>query len=155
MDTIPLLPDFLDLLRFLNEEKVEYLVVGGMAVNYYGYHRSTGDLDVWVNESIDNQDRLAVALRRFGFSPQTVARRPILEKSKFLRIGNQPVCVEIHADISGVSFADCLSRAETCNVQGVNVPFIGLADLRANKQAAGRTKDLADLEALAKSADRH
>src|SRR4051812_11547591 len=46
MDTIPLLPDFLDLLKFLNEEKVKYLVIGGMAVNYYGYHRSTGDLDI-------------------------------------------------------------------------------------------------------------
>jgi hypothetical protein len=46
MATIPLLPDFLDLLRFLNGEQVEYLMIGGMAVNYYGYHRSTGDLDI-------------------------------------------------------------------------------------------------------------
>jgi predicted nucleotidyltransferase len=115
--------------------------------------RSTGDLDVWVNESIDNQDRLAIALRNFGFSPQTVTRGPIPEKTKFLRIGNQPVRVEIHADISGVNFADCILRAETCDVQGIAVRFISLADLRANKEAAGRAKDIADLEALPKSSD--
>jgi hypothetical protein len=68
MDTIPLLPDFLAFLRCLSEEKVEYLVVGGMAVNFYGYHRSTGDLDIWVDVSPTNQDRLAAALKKFGFS---------------------------------------------------------------------------------------
>jgi len=86
MDTIPLLPDFLDLLRFLNEERVEYLVIGGMAVNYYGYHRSTGDLDLWVAITPENQNRLAAALEKFGFSAQSVARRPLLEETKFIRI---------------------------------------------------------------------
>jgi hypothetical protein len=79
MDMIPLLPDFHDLLKFLTEEKVEYLVVGGMAVNYHGYHRSTGDLDLWVAISPENQDRLARALKRFGFSEQAVSHRPLLE----------------------------------------------------------------------------
>jgi predicted nucleotidyltransferase len=148
MDTIPLLPDFLALLRFLSAENVEYLLVGGMAVNFYGYHRSTGDLDLWVAVTPENQDRLAAALRRFGFSEQTVARRPLLEKPKFLRIGQQPVRVEIHSEISGVEFDACFARAVRCNIGGVEVPFISLADLRKNKRAAGRAKDLADLEAL-------
>ena len=66
MDTIPLLPDFRDLLKFLNAEGVEYLVVGGMAVNFYGYHRATGAMDVWVAVSSETEDGLAEALRRFG-----------------------------------------------------------------------------------------
>jgi predicted nucleotidyltransferase len=148
MDTIPLLPDFQDLLKFLTEEKVEYLVVGGMAVNYHGYHRSTGDLDIWVAVSPQNQESLARALKRFGFSDQAVSRRPILEKPKFLRIGQPPLRVEIHSEISGCSFEDCLTRAEHCVISGLDVPFISLADLRKNKLAAGRTKDLADLEEL-------
>ena len=148
MDTIPLLPDFLDLLKFLNEEKVEYLVIGGMAVNYYGYHRSTGDLDLWVDVAPENQDRLAAALNRFGFSSQALARRPLLQKPKFLRIGQPPVRVEFHSEIAGVKFDDCLNRAEICPVQGIDVPLIGLQDLRKNKVAAGRAKDRADLEAL-------
>jgi|SRR3954453_22691803 predicted nucleotidyltransferase len=155
MDTIPLLPDFLDLLRFLNEEKVEYLVVGGMAVNYYGYHRSTGDLDIWISVSAKNQDRLANALAKFGFSAESLARRPLLSKPKFIRIGEQPVRVEIHSEIAGVQFEECVGRAERCGVHGIDVPMISLGDLRTNKAAAGRAKDLADLEALppATSAD--
>lgn len=148
MDTIPLLPDFLALLRFLSEEKVEYLLVGGMAVNYYGYHRSTGDMDLWVAITSENQDRLAAALQRFGFSPETVARRPLLEGKKFIRIGQQPVRVEIHSEISGVDFDECFARSESCSIQGVELRIISLSDLRINKRAAGRIKDLADLDAL-------
>ena len=148
MGTIPLLPDFLELLRFLNEERVEYLVVEGMAVNFYGYHRATGDLDLWVALSDENQDRLAAALQKFGFSAHSVARRPLLRKPKFIRIGQQPIRIEIHSEVSGVEFEQCFSRAELCRVQGVDVPFISLDDLRQNKRAAGRAKDFADLQAL-------
>jgi predicted nucleotidyltransferase len=148
MVTIPLLPDFLDLLRYLNEEKVEYLIVGGMAVNYYGYHRSTGDLDIWVAVSATNQDRLANALQRFGFSARSVSHRPLLEKPNFIRIGQEPIRVEIHSDISGVQFDECAARAEVCSIEGIDVRFISLKDLRTNKAASGRTKDRADLEAL-------
>ena len=148
MDTIPLLPDFLDLLKFFNAERVKYLVIGGMAVNYHGYHRSTGDLDVWVAISPENQDRLATALTKFGFSAKSVAHRPLLEEKKFIRIGEQPVRVEIHGGISGVEFDSCFARAEICTIQGTEVPFISLRDLHTNKRAAARTKDQADLEAL-------
>jgi hypothetical protein len=148
MDTIPLLPDFLDLLRFLNEEKVNYLVIGGMAVNFHGYHRATGDLDLWVAIDEVNQDRLAAALQKFGFSARAVTRRPLLRKPKFIRIGQPPIRVEIHSEIAGVDFQACVLNAENCQIQGVVVPFISLRDLRQNKLAAGRTKDLADLEAL-------
>ena len=119
-----------------------------MAVNYYGYHRSTGDLDVWVAITPENQNRLAAALERFGFSAQSVAHRPLLEETKFIRIGEQPVRVEIHGGISGVRFDECFARAKTCAIRGIDVPFISLPDLRRNKLAAGRAKDRADLESL-------
>ncbi len=132
----------------MNEEMVEYLVIGGMAVNYYGYHRSTGDLGLWVAVTAENENRLASALKRFGFSDQTLSRRPLLARPKFIRIGQPPVQVEIHTEIAGVDFPTCFARSEICSIQEIQVRFIGLADLRRNKQAAGRTKDLADLEAL-------
>lgn len=150
MDTIPLLPDFRELLKFLSDQKVEYLVVGGMAVNYYGHHRATGDLDLWVAVTPDNQDRLAAALKRFGFSEQAVSKRPLLCKPKFIRIGNPPLRVEIHSELSGVSFDECFARSEVAVIEGVNVRFISLDDLVQNKRAAGRTKDLADIEVLSR-----
>jgi hypothetical protein len=119
-----------------------------MAVNYYGYHRSTGDMELWVAITPENQDRLAAALKKFGFAAETVARRPLLDKRKFIRIGQQPVRVEIHSEISGVDFSQCFSRSEVCSIQGIEVRIISLSDLRKNKRAAGRIKDLADLESL-------
>ena len=153
MDTIPLLPDFHDLLRFFNEENVKYLVIGGMAVNFYGYHRSTGDLDLWVAVTAENEDRVAAALKKFGFAEQTVATRPLLERPKFIRIGQPPLRVEIHTAIDGVEFEDCFHRAVVCRVENLDIPFIGLDDLKANKLASGRMKDLADVEALPPSED--
>jgi len=150
MDTIPLLPDFRDLLRFLNTESVRYLVVGGMAVNRYGYHRSTGDLDIWVAVSEENEDRIARALRRFGFSESTMAQRRLLERGKFIRIGEKPVRVEILTVVSGVEFDECYDRREVTRIDDLDISFISLADLRANKRAASRAKDLADLECLPK-----
>jgi hypothetical protein len=76
------------------------------------------------------------------------ARRPLLQKPKFIRIGQPPLRVEIHSEIAGVEFDECYRRSEVCSVTGVDVRFICLNDLRVNKAAAGRTKDLADLEAL-------
>jgi hypothetical protein len=98
--------------------------------------------------SSQNQDRLARALQRFGFSEHAVSLRPLLEKPKFLRIGHPPLRVEIHSAISGCEFEECLVRSEHCLINGLDVRFISLSDLRRNKLAAGRTKDLADLEEL-------
>jgi predicted nucleotidyltransferase len=72
----------------------------------------------------------------------------LLEASKFIRIGQQPVRVEIHGEISGVAFSECYARAEKCSIGGIDVPMIALSDLRRNKLAAGRLKDRADVEAL-------
>jgi hypothetical protein len=87
-------------------------------------------------------------LQKFGFSAQSLVRRPLLQKPKFIRIGHQPIRVEIHSEISGVEFEECFLRAETCVIQGIDIRFISLADLKRNKLAAGRIKDLADVEAL-------
>ena len=148
MDTIPLLPDFSDFLRFLNDEGVEYLLIGGMAVNYYGYHRSTADLDVWVAVNPENEDRLARALRKFGFSEATVAQRPLLEPGKFIRMGIEPVRIEIFTEVSGVDFEECYPRRESVILGDVRIDVIHLDDLKKSKRATGRHKDLADLEEL-------
>lgn len=151
MDTIPLLPDFRDLLRFFRDEGVRYLVVGGVAVNRYGYHRSTGDLDLWVAVNEENEDCIARALRRFGFSEAAVTRRPLLEMGKFIRIGEKPLRVEILTVASGVEFDECFERRDVTRIDDLDINFISLIDLRTNKRAANRAKDRADLEALPES----
>ena len=117
-------------------------------MNRYGYHRSTGDLDVWVAVDEGNERRIAKALRRFGFSESAVSRRPLLEMGKFIRIGEKPLRVEILTVASGVEFDECYQRREVTRIGDLEINFISLADLRSNKQAANRAKDQADLENL-------
>ncbi len=132
----------------LNSHGVEYLLIGGYAVGYYGYPRPTGDLDVWVATTPANASRLEAALRDFGFPVSHLADDFAKEPERVLRMGMPPVRLEILTNISGVKFDECYARRVTDTFEGVAVNLISVADLRANKQAAKRKKDLADLDNL-------
>ena len=145
---MPLSPEFREFLRSLNREGVKYLVVGGIAVNYHGYHRSTNDLDVWVGCSRANEERLARALLDFGFSRQTTEQRPLLVEGRILQMGVPPLRIDIITKISGVEFSDCYANRVVSTLARIDIPFIDIEDLKKNKKSAGRYKDLADLEEL-------
>ena len=146
MATIQLPRDFNEFLRLLNAESVDYLLIGGYAVNYHGYSRSTGDMDVWISPTPDNIVRTVSALRQFGF---TAANSSLFnEPNGMLRMGVPPLRLEILTSIDGVTFADCFSRRVTADLEGILVPVINFDDLKRNKRAGGRAKDLADLEEL-------
>ena len=146
MATIQLPPDFKEFLRLLNSNDVEYLIVGGYAVNYYGYSRATADLDIWIAINAGNADRVARVLREFGFANTQAAT--FLEPAKIIRMGVPPVRVEILTSVSGVDFADCYARRVTADLDGVSANVIDVTDLKRNKAASGRLKDRLDLEEL-------
>ena len=145
MDPKSLTNDFKEFLQFLNDHGVEYLVIGGHAV---GYPRATNDLDVWVAVNEANATRLVDALRAFGFAMPDVTPSLFLRADRIIRMGVAPNRIEIQTGIDGVEFADCYPRRIATELDGVQVFFIGLADLKANKRASGRNKDLADLDEL-------
>jgi hypothetical protein len=147
-DPVSLFPDFKEFLKLMNSGDVRYLVVGGYAVNYHGHHRTTGDLDVWIAVDPDNAARISAVLQEFGFSPENVPAAAFLERGKIFRMGVKPVRIELLTQPSGVDFDDCYARRIVDAVDGVTIPLISLDDLKANKRAAARTKDLADLENL-------
>ncbi len=124
------------------------MVVGGHAVGFHGYPRATGDLDVWIAVGPQNARRMNAVLRRFGFADDSVDPSMFLEPDKIIRMGVPPLRIEILTGLSGVDFRSCYARRTTVQVDGIEVSWIGLEDLRANKQAAGRHKDLADLDEL-------
>jgi hypothetical protein len=146
MATIQLPPDFKEFLRLLNSSEVEYLVIGGYAVNYYGFPRATADLDIWIAIGQQNAQRVAHVLREFGFT--RAEAEAFLEPRKIIRMGVPPVRVEILTSISGVEFADCYGRRLAVDLDGVLVNLIHLDDLKRNKKASGRLKDRLDLEQL-------
>lgn len=141
-------PDFKDFLRLLRAHGVDYLLIGGYAVGFYGYPRATNDLDIWIAIRPDNAEKVAAALREFGFAIPQVTAKLFLEEGKIVRMGVPPMRIEIATTISGVTFEDCFTRRVVDQIDGVEVDLIDLRDLKVNKKAAGRFKDLDDLEHL-------
>ena len=141
-------PEFKGLLSALASNQVEYLVVGGYAVIYHGYVRTTGDLDIWVALNAENAARVELAVRSLGFNPPGLKAEWFTNRGSVLRIGQEPLRFDIVNDIDGVSFAECYARRITAHLEDVEVDLISLEDLKTNKRATGRNKDLADLDYL-------
>ncbi len=140
--------EFTKLLRLLTSSGANYLVVGGYAVAFHGHPRATGDLDLWIATSPENVACVRRALGKFGFPEEQVAAAPLHMAGKVIRMGSPPLRIELLTSVSGVVFDACYGRRESQVVDGVEVGFISREDLLANKRAAGRAQDLADLEAL-------
>lgn len=146
MASIELHPDFKDFLRLLNLHKAEYILVGGYAVGYHGYPRATGDMDIWIAVSDANAEKVAAAVGDFGMPRAYISKELFLEKNKIIRMGVPPVRIEVITGASGVDFAECYKRCVTLNIEDLEVNIISLNDLKVNKRAAGRHKDLEDIE---------
>jgi hypothetical protein len=142
--------DFADLLVELLEAEAEFLLVGGWAVVLYGHVRATDDMDVFVRPSKMNSERVFAALEAFGapLRAHGVTAHQFAKEGNAYRFGIVPFKVEILTKISGVSFDEALRDAKSFELEGHRIPYIGKAALIANKKAAGRLKDLADVEEL-------
>ena len=108
--------------------------------------RATADLDIWIAVHLDNAQRVAEAVRQFGFTQADAAT--FLVPRRVIRMGVPPVRLEVLTSISGADFADCYGRRLEVDWYGVPVPLIGLEDLKRNKKATGRLKDRVDLDNL-------
>ena len=148
MDAPLLTNDFKEFLRLLNANRVDYMLVGGYAVGIHGYPRATVDPDVWVRATPANAECVLRSLREFGFDMPVLEARLFTDPQSIVRFGQPPFRIEIMTSIDGVEYGACRGRAPEFHLDGVLVPVISLADLKVNKQAAGRHKDLADLENL-------
>ena len=143
-----LAPDFKDFSSLLNSHRVSDLLIRRYAVGLHGYHRYTGDIDVWIELSRENAARTPAALRAFGFRSADLTAELFLDEGRMTRLGREPVKIQILNAVSGVEYADARPRAVVMEIDEPDVPVISLADLRANKAASGRLKDLADLDNL-------
>jgi predicted nucleotidyltransferase len=141
--------DFKDFLRLLNAKSVEYLLVGGYAVGYHGYPRATADMDVWIARKPENAQRVTEALRSFGFDLPDLKPDLFLDENRIVRLGLPPLRIEVITSASGVTFEECYLKRIRAEIDGISVNIIGREQLLANKRAAGRHKDLDDIEHLA------
>jgi len=147
--TTTLPSDFKEFLRLLDETGVKYLIVGGYAVGYHGYPRSTGDMDVWVESTEENAERVVNTLKEFGFDVPRLSPDLFLDPDRVIQMGHPPLRIEILTSVTGIAFGECYStRAVEEMDDGTPIHFIGLEKLKENKRASGRHKDLNDLENL-------
>lgn len=140
--------DFRDILSIFNDERVEYLLVGGYAVAAYGNPRATKDIDLWVGCSTENADRILQALARFGAPMTDLAADDFRTPGTTVQIGVAPHRIDIVTEIDGVQFSDAFPNRMTFEIDGIPVDVIGRADLIRNKKTTGRSQDLADLASL-------
>jgi hypothetical protein len=133
----------------LNSRQVEYLLIGGYAVGYYGYPRATADIDIWIAINPANANKVADVIRDFfGADIKGATPELFLQENKIARMGLPPFRIEILTTISGVDFGECFAERVIDNIDGIDVNLISLKHLKANKRASGRLKDLNDLEHL-------
>lgn len=142
--------DFVDFIQALNNHDVEYVLAGGYAVILHGYPRVTGDIDIWVNQTAENYQKLQRAFEQFGMPMFDMTEENFLNNPDFdvFSFGVPPVSIDVMTKMKGLDFPTVFTRAQRLRVQNLEVNLISLEDLKTAKKAAGRPKDLNDLENL-------
>lgn len=140
--------DFSELLSIFNENQVKYLIIGGYAVSEYAEPRYTKDLDIWVEASTDNGERVFVSLKEFKAPLSGLTAADFASEGCFYQMGRPPVRVDILMSLAGMDFADAWKNRHIVDFFGVQANFISLDDLIESKKLAGRLQDLIDAENL-------
>ncbi|WP_128544192.1 DUF6036 family nucleotidyltransferase [Larkinella soli] len=139
--------DFLQFVSLAEKHKLDYLLVGGLALLLNGAIRFTRDVDMWVKPTNDNKDRLVAILLDLGYQEEELEElinRDFTEP-QVLRIHEGPIDImtQVHFRFN---FDECKARANSFSTKwGNQVPFIHINDLRELKVLARRPKDLSDV----------
>lgn len=147
--------DFRDFLMALHQCQVRYILVGGYSVILHGYSRTTGDMDIWVEKSGQNYDKLVKAFRLFGMAifdmtAENFLNNPAIDVFTF---GRQPVAIDIITSIKGLDFSTAYDHAKDVEVEELLIRLIHYNDLLTAKKAAGRPRDINDIENLTNRID--
>jgi len=140
--------DFVDLLRAFVAHDVRFLVVGAYALALHGRPRATGALDVWVDATPENAQRIVKALADFGAPMATITEADFLRPGPVVQLGVVPARIELLTDLTGLTFEDAWPGRVREAFGEIQVDFIGRDAFIRNKRATGRAKDLGDIEGL-------
>ncbi len=142
--------DFRDFIKSLNNNQVDYMLVGGYAVILHGYRRTTGDMDIWVRNDTTNYKKLLKAFFEFGLpiADMTIENFLNTEKMDVFSWGRAPIVIEIMTALKGCDFDDAYKLSRIYKDDALEIRTIHLNTLKQSKKAAGRFKDLDDLEKL-------
>ena len=140
--------DYKDMLQVLLDNGVKFLLVGAYAMGAHGYPRATGDIDIWVEASPDNSERVYCALAQFGAPLHEVDEATFVKTGVVFQIGVAPRRIDIMSSVSGVQFDEAYRRRQIVEIEGLSIPILSYDDLIRNKRATGRDKDRLDADKL-------
>jgi len=142
--------DFRDFVNALNNQQVEYILVGGYSVILHGYARNTGDMDLWVNPTIDNYNKLVKSFHEFGMPVFDMTEKNFLHNESFdvFTFGRPPVSIDIMKKVKGLDFEIAYQHSVIVEADGFPIRMVDYRDLIKAKMASGRPKDLNDIENL-------
>lgn len=140
--------DYKEMLQCLADEGVKFLLVGAYALAAHGYPRATMDIDIWVMPSAGNAAATLKALHRFGAPLHSLSVADLQKDDTIFQIGVAPRRIDILTGVSGLQFEETFTRSAQVEIEGIQVHIPSVDDLIRNKKASGRTRDLADAEAL-------
>jgi hypothetical protein len=141
-------PDFKEFIQSLNDNQVRYLIIGGYAVALHGYPRYTKDIDIWIEMSEENAERILAALAQFGFASLDLTTEDFTTADRVIQLGYPPNRIDRITTPDGVEFSTCYAQKVDTELDELVISFIDLENLKLNKKASGRLQDLADLENL-------
>ncbi|MDQ6757579.1 MAG: nucleotidyltransferase [Bacteroidota bacterium] len=140
--------DFKEFIELLIKNKAEYLIVGGYAVGIHGHPRYTGDLDIWLNPTIQNAELILKSVNEFGFSSFKLSIEDFTKPGNVIQLGNPPLRIDLITEIDGVTFKECFKNRKEVTIGGLQINFIGYNDLLRNKKESGRPRDIDDIDKL-------
>jgi predicted nucleotidyltransferase len=141
----------LEVLDGLEKAHVEYMIIGGVAVNIHGFQRATGDLDIWYNPTTDNFNRLLACLKHLGYDISDFQKSNKTLAETIIRIPLEFFYIELLPFLDGkTTFATVYHRAGFVAVEGRHVRVISYDDLIVCKANVHRAKDLEDIAQLEK-----
>ncbi len=142
--------NFLEFIECLNKNEARFVLVGGYAVVLNGHNRSTGDLDIFIERTEENIERVLTAIDDFGFGSIGFTKEDLLDTTSLIQMGLPPIRIDILSDVDGITFEETYKEAKDYEEEGVKMKVIHVNHLIATKLTVGRKKDIADVEALQK-----
>ena len=140
--------DYEEFLKSLNKNKVKYCIVGAYAVGFYAIPRNTKDIDILVEPTLSNGQRIVKALKGFGFASLGLKAEDFSRKKEIIQLGYAPVRIDLITSLKGCTFKEIWQHKKTGKYGNEKVFFIGLEELVKSKEKTGRPQDKADTKIL-------
>lgn len=139
--------DFRDFISALNNQFVKYILVGGYSVILHGYPRTTGDMDIWVERTAENYQKIKNAFHQFGMPVFDMTLDNFLSHPNWdvFTFGTPPVAIDLMVQVEGLDFALAYEKSIYFEDDGLSIRTIHKTDLIQTKQVVNRPKDQDDL----------